>query len=110
MYTSIYTQGIKVDIHIYNFTAFKSIFTTIATYSESDFNVCANNEIFPWDRWVMGTSPSALSGWNNPEGERLQEAVETVGAHACVTIVFSASIDKSGQVPDEKIVELAFAV
>ena len=36
----------------------------------------------------------------------LREAIESVRAHVCIAIVFSASMDESRQVPDEKVVEL----
>ena len=42
------------------------------------------------------------------EQSRLREAVETVRADVRVSIVFSASIDESGQVSDEQVMELAF--
>ena len=38
---------------------------------------------------------------------RFRESIETVRAHVRVAIVFIASIDEGGQVPDEKVVELA---
>ena len=59
----------------------------------------------------MGTPPSAPGGWNNSGGERGErEAVETVMADVRVSMIFSATMNESGQVPDEEVMELAFAV
>ena len=44
------------------------------------------------------------------EQSRLREAVETVRADVSVSIVFSATIDESGQVPDEQVMKFAFDV
>ena len=44
------------------------------------------------------------------EQSRLREAVETVRADVCVSFVFSASMNESGQVSDDLVMELAFAV
>ena len=44
------------------------------------------------------------------EQPRLREAIQAVRAHVRVAMVFSSSMDESGQVPDEKVVELAFVV
>ena len=44
------------------------------------------------------------------EQSRLREAVETVRADVRVSIVFSATMNESGQVPDEQVMKLAFAV
>ena len=44
------------------------------------------------------------------EQSRLREAVETLRADVRVSIVFSASMKESGQVSDQEVMELAFAV
>ena len=58
---------------------------------------------------MRDTLPSARDGRNNQAGSceqpRIREAMEAVGAHVRVAMVFSASMDESGQVPDEKVVD-----
>ena len=62
----------------------------------------------------MGTPPSARDGWNNSRGEPLAVATARSSgdskADVRVSIVFSASMNESGQVPDEEVIELVFAV
>ena len=56
----------------------------------------------------MGTPPSARGGWSNPGGERRSNR-GSKGTRACIHDI-SAPTNESGQVPDEKVVELAFVV
>ena len=44
------------------------------------------------------------------EQTRLREAIEAVRAHVHVAIVFGASVDESGQVPDEQVVKHTFEI
>ena len=62
----------------------------------------------------MGTPPSAGVGWNNPGGELLAVTLPRSNRYSegtrASSHVFSASMNESGQVPYEKVVEHAFAV
>ena len=63
---------------------------------------------------MRGTPPSARGGRNTRvvscKHTCFRETIEIIRAHVHVAFVFSASIYESGQVPDEKVVNLVFAV